>query len=458
MKIKFIIILIVSLLSLSCDKFLDKEPENKVSIEEIFADLPGAKAALTGVYLDMFSTSYFNGPRMVYPELTGGNLRHAYPTRTSLLDLFHFSADADSSSMNTVYSHLYSMLNNINNILTRVPDLADGTAAERNEILAQAHGIRALIHLDLVQLFAQPYRYTSDASHLGIVIADEPILVGNAQRRRATVAEVYDQIASDLQLATDLFANSKRVFTGNRVQYMNTSALKALYARLCLHKQDWEGASLYSSQVIAENFTLYSREEYLPSWKTAAAKETILEVAVPTGHGGNSLGNYYVNESSNSYFQFAPSEDLLELFSEHDIRSAGGIFKYDSYNFEATSVKIIRLSEMYLIRAEALAEMGETEEAIADLNLIRLRADPEQEPWTTQNKQALIDEILNERRRELCLEGFLFFDLMRRGLSVERSDCEGTNCNMSYPSDRFVLPIPQQSVYSNNHMEQNPGY
>lgn len=449
---------ILPLFIAGCAKFLDKEPENKVSIDVLFSDLAGAKAALTGVYLSLWSSDYYNGRRMVYPEAVGGNVKLLATSTQTFADIYSFTAQADSSSMNVVYSGIYTILNNLNNIIARVPSLNDGLQTERNDILAQAYGLRALLHLDLVQLYAQPYHYTADASHPGIILATEPILVASAQRERATVAQVYAQIASDLKSAEELFNNRKAVFTGNRVSYMNSAAVAALQARVALHKAEWADAYDYASSVIADNFTLYSHGEYINSWTTSAGKETIFELTVPSSFAGNSLGNYYTNETTNRYYQLAPATDLLEIFTDGDIRANGGTFKYPTYGTAATSVKLIRLSEIYLIRAEAAAELGRNESALADLNEIRLRANPEAGAWSNVDKTALVDEIMNERRRELCLEGIWFFDLMRRGLSLVRNDCEGNNCNVSYPSDKFVLPIPRQSVDSNGNMEQNPGY
>jgi hypothetical protein len=420
--------------------------------------MEGAKAALAGVYIDLWSTDYYNGARMVYPEIAGGNIKPVNSSKQTLMDIYTFTVEADSSSMNNVYAKGYAILNNLNTIINRVTVLSDGLQSERNDILAQAYGLRALLHLDLVQLYAQPYAYTSDASHPGIVLAKENITVGNAQLKRASVADVYAQIKTDLQLATDLFASSKSVFTGNSTIYFNNTAAKALQARAALNCEAWEDAYDYSTAVINDKYSLYTNGEYINSWVASFGKETIFELAVPSSFSGNSLGNYYVNETANSYYQFAPSGDLLALYEENDVRSTGGTFKYPTYGTAATTVKMIRLSEIYLIRAEAAAQRGQTASAIADLDKIRLRGNPNLQAWTDENKTTLLREIGDERRRELCLEGFFLFDLLRRQQSLQRNDCEGDYCNLSFPSDRFILPIPLQSVNANRNMEQNPGY
>jgi hypothetical protein len=450
--------MLLALTCIGCTKFLDKNPENKVSIDDLFSDMEGAKAALAGVYIDLWSTDYYNGARMVYPEIAGGNIKPVNSSKQTLMDIYTFTVEADSSSMNNVYAKGYAILNNLNTIINRVTVLSDGLQSERNDILAQAYGLRALLHLDLVQLYAQPYAYTSDASHPGIVLAKENITVGNAQLKRASVADVYAQIKTDLQLATDLFASSKSVFTGNSTIYFNNTAAKALQARAALNCEAWEDAYDYSTAVINDKYSLYTNGEYINSWVASFGKETIFELAVPSSFSGNSLGNYYVNETANSYYQFAPSGDLLALYEENDVRSTGGTFKYPTYGTAATTVKMIRLSEIYLIRAEAAAQRGQTASAIADLDKIRLRGNPNLQAWTDENKTTLLREIGDERRRELCLEGFFLFDLLRRQQSLQRNDCEGDYCNLSFPSDRFILPIPLQSVNANRNMEQNPGY
>jgi hypothetical protein len=457
-KINFFLFFVLPFLLVGCEKFLDKNPENQVSVDELFTDIVGAKAALTGVYYNLWSTGYYNGPRMIYPEAVGGNVKPLNTPRQTLLDVYHFTAVADSASMNGMYASVYAMLNSINIILERVPAIQQGMQTERNNILAQAYGLRALLHLDLVHMYAQPYGFTPDASHLGVVVAAEPILVGDAQRSRSSVAEVYAQIESDLGRSEELFGNHKTVFTGRASAYITLSAIQALKARVFLDRKQWQQAYDYANTVVEGNYTLYSSTEYVHSWASVGGKETIFELTRPNNHTGNSLGSYYVDSSRNNYYQFVPSKDLLDLFSAGDVRHSGGIFKYSTYGADATSVKLIRISEMYLIRAEAAAELGLQERALADLNSIRLRADPDLAPWTATGQTELIDEIFQERRRELCLEGFYFFDLMRAGRSVVREDCIGENCQLTYPSERFVQPIPRQSVDSNPNMQQNPGY
>ncbi|MNY12677.1 SusD family protein [compost metagenome] len=114
---------------------------------------------------------------------------------------------------------------------------------------------------------------------------------------------------------------------------------------------------------------------------------------------------------------------------------------------------VYRLTELYFIRAEAALHLGNTAKALADINTIRTRAGISE--LTTIN----IDLLLEEKRREFSFENKSFFDLMRNHKNVVRNiGCISTNCSPTYPNDKFVLPIPQNTIDVNSFMQQNPGY
>ena len=118
-------------------------------------------------------------------------------------------------------------------------------------------------------------------------------------------------------------------------------------------------------------------------------------------------------------------------------------------------VNVIRLSELYLIAAEAAARLEDFNTSINYLNVIRERAGL---PKVDSNEN-LLDEIFTERRRELCFEGHLFFDLARFQKNVVRNQgCLASTCNLTYPSSYFILPIPERNVEINSNMQQNEGY
>ena len=120
--------------------------------------------------------------------------------------------------------------------------------------------------------------------------------------------------------------------------------------------------------------------------------------------------------------------------------------------------KVIRLAELYLIRAEARAEIGTNEVgARQDLDMVRQRALPSA-PNNSDTGQALKDAIMLERRLELCFEGQRLWDLMRKKQDIVRTQCTSATCLISYGNDSVIMPIPQVETDTNPNIAQNPGY
>lgn len=467
-------ILLAIVLNSGCKKLLDKDPVDKISIEDTFSDFDGARAAMLGVYTAFYETNYYNGLRSAYPDVIGGNIKYSKTGNVDLYDEYNLAATAAESDMNATYQQLYSILNNINYIIQKVPAIADGTSATRNRLVAEAKVLRALIHFDLVQLYAQPYGFTADASHLGISINLEPFFVNATAIRRSTVKETYEAIIADLKSAAVMFPATSAVYTaGSSVNYANQNTVNALLARVYLSMGDWQNAYTAADAVIATRaYTLYSNTNYVSSWLLKNTTESIFEISVPNSFAGNSYASYFDIISGNNFLQFATTEDLLNLYTSTDVRGRNTLYneftvsgtkyffckKYATTNAIATGVKVIRLSEMYLIRAEAAAELGNNTRANADLNTIRQRGDAAAAALNLSGKNELVEAILLERRKELNLEGFLLFDLGRRKKNIVRTDCNAITCNLNYPAAHYVLPIPEVSVRSNFRMIQNPTY
>ena len=123
---------------------------------------------------------------------------------------------------------------------------------------------------------------------------------------------------------------------------------------------------------------------------------------------------------------------------------------------------ILRLSEMYLIRAEARNHLSRQTEAAEDLKIIMARAVGKDVSEITLNytDEAALDELIAaERMRELCFEGHRFFDITRRHKAVERDNATtSTVRTLPYPDFRMVLAIPHVEMDANRAMQQNDGY
>jgi hypothetical protein len=164
------------------------------------------------------------------------------------------------------------------------------------------------------------------------------------------------------------------------------------------------------------------------------------------------------NTANTTTGYMATSNDLLNLFAPNDVRGRSTMFvqrsisgqqgiyslKYNGTSDSANNHKLIRISELYLNRAEANAEADNLTAALADLNTIRLRANPASTALPLMPKQEMLDSIFVERRRELCFEGHLFYDVVRKKKNLVRQDCTGSNCTINYPSSLFACPRPTQ--------------
>ena len=217
-------------------------------------------------------------------------------------------------------------------------------------------------------------------------------------------------------------------------------------------------------------FSLIENADYLTLWSQDNTSESIFEISQTESdnQGGNNLGAMYVVDG---YGDYLPSNDVISLYDPNDARLqvfiedellAGDYAPYRMNKYPDVlgydNIKVMRLAEIYLIRAEARAQIGTNiTGAQEDLNKVRQRALPSA-PDVTATGEALIEEILLERRLELCFEGQRLWDLMRYKKDIVRNQCTASICYIPYGDDTNILPIPQDETDVNPNIEQNPGY
>ena len=456
--------LVIAVSSVGCRKFLATNSENNVSVAELFTDYEGARTAIIGCYNKLKSSAYYNRDFYAYPELTGGNIKFAITNAPSLTRIYNFTNESLPvyNNMNSFYNQAYSVIYSANNILENVDNVTNGKTEQMNRIKADAYTIRAIAHFDLVRVFAQNYTYSANATHPGIVIKiknTDSIASGNVL---STVKQVYDQVLKDLDTALVLYANSTPIYpSGNAKTWLSADAAKAITARVCLYKGDNSQAySLSTSLINAGTYPLISHDGYTASWsKKNVSSESIFELAYGTGTGGG-YGDYFnTNVSQSLYLQFATTKDLLGLYDPADVRGRSFLFQdtivnKDTFSFckkyfgtadSVNNIKVIRTSELYLIAAEAAVKLDPVNgltTAATYLNTLRTRANPAATYFTATTAQGMLDEIFNERRRELCFEGNLFFDIARLHRNLVRIDCNSVNASFTYPNENYACPRP----------------
>ena len=463
---------------MSCSDFLDIEDETKISNDRIFSNLSGVEEALNGAYYEIGSFSYYGCSMIMAPAVKGGDLKfnditQGSPFAANYLPAFQFTHEVGGADdyFDNFYGDIYKVISASNNIIENIEYALDASETEKTQAIAEAKAIRALAHFDLTRLYAQPYTYTANAQHLGV-----PYMLKNIAYNEYTSRDLlfnnYENIISDLQYAENNLGTAIGVEDANSAKaYMSKLAAQALLARVYLYKNDWEKAKEYATKVIENgNVSLIDNSEVLSYY--ANNEPTNEDIFVLDNSGRNiaaPLSDRIGMKDDRTQLYLLPSNDIIDLYEDGDIRKqlfAEQLGKTVTTKWvEFGGVKdhftpVLRLAEMYLIRAEASLNLPVSNEvqARADLDVIRKRANP-----AAANLQlsgtALKEELFQERRRELAFEGHLFFDIVRMGRNLRRVDCNALhNVNVDYPSNLFVLPIPLDAIKGNSQMVQNTGY
>jgi len=465
--------LIISFSLLSCsEEYFDTTEVASLSPDEAFVDANLVKSAVIGIYDRFQSSSYLGRNFLVIPEIASDNARIDVNNSGRFVQEYNFSVIASNGDASGVFDAAYEVIHASNMIIDNIVQCEECNEDETNRALAHAYGLRALAHFDLVRLFAFPYNLTDNIAapnangaggHLGI-----PIITSStpeAEPLRNTVAEVYDQIINDLNTSIEKFDSLG--YEG--AIYFSKHAANALLARVYLYKEDYNAAIVYADKLLNSGiYSLTPNESYLDSWKHVGSEETIFEIMFSADDypGTNSLGYIYVG-----YRDILVSDNFYNTLGTDDVRKGlyqnfSGAHLNKKYlqrdgKLGLANTPVLRLSEMYLIKAEALAKSGGMDVAAQNaLNQIVLRANPSATPITLTGS-ALIDEIAAERRRELAFEGHRLFDLLRtkRGVHRNASDIIGTAPqDVNYPEHKLIFPIPEAEMNVNSNMVQNLGY
>ncbi|MDR0295551.1 MAG: RagB/SusD family nutrient uptake outer membrane protein [Prevotellaceae bacterium] len=467
MKKLIILLFSFAVVFTSCNKFTDLEPYDYIPEKDAMANLANANASLVGAYAGLRSYLYYGRNFVVWGDAPTNNVLVSPSNSNRFLGQAQWSITPSNADLVDLWNTCYSRLLRVNNIIVNVDDVPDATDANKDQIKGEALALRALIHFDLVRIFAQTY--VGNATSLGIPYVTT-VPLPSYQPERDTVNTVYTNIITDLDNAITLLADAAI----NRGPYHFTLAgVKALKARVVLTMGNYALAKTLAEEVIATpRFSLLTNSGYAASWSAETTTESIFTLAHSSNDyaATNALGYIYLQPG---YGDLRVPPAFKALFDAGDVRQcffiAGtgtqttytfvrkypareGIIGLDNYN-------MIRLSEMYLIAAEAACKIATPDETAAQLYLdaIRQRALPSA-PAATETGQDLIDAILLEKRKELCYEGHYYFDQKRLQLPIVSAvNAAGVPYKtIPYPSLLLANPIPQREMDANPNMVQNP--
>lgn len=476
-KIKYLAgLLLFTMAFTSCDKdFLTEEPILQQTNEFTLSTFKGLNQAALGAYTPLFNTPWYGRDYVVASDIRSGNAKLSPKSSGRFRTEYQWGYNPGTAP--GVWTTAYDAIARANNVINAIDDdfsEDDVTEQDLNNVKAECLFIRAIGHFDLVRLYAQPYSHDKESLGVPVVLLTE---IGEPARN--TVEEVYTQVVADLKQAESIIDPEYVRSAGNDVRgFVTKEAIQALLARVYLYMEDWQNAADYAAKVInSGKFQMYTTAEYT-TWDNGgvfgleAAKipgEVIFEIYGSEGNSGH--GNWDVIAyilSPDGYGDVGASQDLLDLFEENDVR--GNLFRTHSDfgdalwslkypgkngNLREENIPVLRLSEMYLIRAEALLKGAviSGESAVNDYNTIRTNR------GLTAVSSISVQDIYDERRRELCFEGHQLFDLARTKRELVRNDYSGTvNQNVPFPDYKWAAPIPLGEMDANPNMQQNPNY
>lgn len=452
--------------AVACEDRLEVEPEQSLSTDLAFASELSAQGSLIGVYSLGQDLEVFGSMPQVIADYQSDNVDFigSFPT---LQDINNYTTLSDNSSIQVIWRDHYNLILAANAVIENVPNVDDPafTAEEKAQFVAEAKFLRAMTYFQLVNLFADSYP-VADGSNPGVPLVLEPFEAEVEFPERATLDQVHAQVQQDLQdAATGL---SGLALAPSRA---SSASAQALLSRLHLYRGEWQQAADLAKTVMdAGGFALSPGYDFY-SQNTSEEIFSLQNSATDNGRTGSGGWASYYNPAELNGRGDAPfSQDLLDAYAQEPgdkrftaLTQVGEneltyTTKFPDAINNSDNVPLIRITEMYLNRAEALAELnGVNQESVDLVNALRARAGLP--AWTIGqfvSQEAFIDAILTERRKELAFEGHRRMDLLRKAKPLRTS---GPTADNAQPDDpKTILPIPQREVDLNPNLGQNDGY
>ncbi|MVZ65985.1 RagB/SusD family nutrient uptake outer membrane protein [Sphingobacterium sp. DK4209] len=446
-------VLAFSLLASSCGKKIDIEPQDDISSENALSSAADVNNVLVGAYTVLAHPALYGTNLVMIPDL--------YASPSYLNWTGTFSTYRDISNQNLIstnedatrtWTRAYQAINAANTVLESLDVVTDPDM--KNEIQGKALFIRGIMHFELVRLYGLPYEAGAANSSLGVPIALKAVKAFEditSDVPRNTVAEVYTQAEKDLTDAVSLLSDSPDLY-----------AAKGMLARLYLQKSDYTKARIQANDIIESGeYSLTANLE--DPFRVKNSSEGVFEIQQNeqsnAGSSNDGLATFYssyLNNTGgkvgrgdlsilNSYVNgYAATDKRRTQMIYEGTGAKTGWFTRKWYNY-FDNIPVVRLTELYLTRAECNARLGGSVGAspASDINELRQRA------GLAALGTVTVNDILAERDKELAFEGYRIHDLKRTKRSIGA---------LPYNAPKLVFPIPYREVSVNSKLVQNPGY
>lgn len=425
------------LLFSSCKKdWFETSPSGSLTGSEIYATTKNIDALLNGTlrYLMETATSQDNpgyGSILLSQEVMGSDAI-ARDGVYGYLATYGFTDPFDNTTRRALFywTFQYKVIDNCNGIIANV-DNAIGTDADKNYLKGQALALRAFVYLNLVRQYQ--FTYIRDKNAKGVPIYTEPTTPSTQPKKRATVAEVYDQVLADLRAAGPLLNGFKRTVK-NRP---DLNVVNGIAARAFLTMENWDSAAA-RAKLARASYPIMEPAEYSKGFSDVSNVEWIWghPQATDQNLGGASFFAYIDVTPATGYRSIMADPNFKAIFDDADVRknlfrinadTTNALFgwlqytKFVNKSDQSGHIPLMRSSEQLLIEAESLARLNKTGDAVDVLNVLRAKRNLVALVAANFTQPQLVDEILLERRRELWGEGFELPDLLRLQRSVVRT-------------------------------------
>ncbi len=432
---------------LSCSKIIDVGPPiDQLTPEKVFVNDASAVSVVSSIYIQLsvftaLESWLTNNMGMYSDELMAPNNSSYTPFLTNTIL-------PDNTRIQALWTGLYKAVYNANDLLEKINQSENISDATKKQVSGEAMFLRAFCYFYLTHLWGDlPLVTTTDVTK-------------TAYLPRTSKDSVMAHIIADLKGAENLLSES---YPGSERVRVNKWAATAMLARAYLYAKDWPNAETKSNEVIQSG--RYNPIEQLGGVFLKKSKEAILQWWKDAGYTGSSFvptsgapPYWLYNNFPNS---FETGDERRNIYIQS--KTISGTTYYYPFKYRRTTNTtgdsaeyslVLRLTEQYLIRAEARAYQDKIIPASADINVVRHRANLPEIP-ASLSKEVLLEYLFEERKREMFAEwGHRWFDLKRTG----KLDQVLGSLKPAWKSSAELFPIPIQEINKNPSLTQNKGY
>lgn len=494
---KFFIIPVLSIIFLfvSCEKTLNEDPQSIIAPDAFFETADQCRQATNGVYSHL--PGIFNQTGFWSITMAGTDLfmNQGGSATVEAIQDYNFSSATEANS-HAVWRVCYAAIKDANFVISRISSSAIDNET-KSQLLGENKFLRAMYYYMLTNIFGDVPLWTEELNVEEV-----------SQLPRSPLAEVRAQMILDLEDAT---ASLPVNYDGNNIGRVTKGAALTLLAKIHLFGKDWQKAYETASQVKDGAYILLPRYADLfdPYNKSKNNKESIFEIQYkrsaetnqnfivnsfytwffPTGDaaGGTYAGVDFGTIILQSYPQFYPTQYLIDLYDLEDERREVSLswgFNGKSFNrgskgnrpwfgpkfWDLTANRtaseknlyFLRYADVIMILAEAANELGNTDEAVTYVNMIRRRAKADMlEMGGKLNQSQMREVIMEERAREFVGEFQRKWDLSRWDKlvdavrSISQDNVDGAK---NVQPHHVLFPIPYDEIVKNRNLTQNSGY